>query len=136
MSSDPAREHVKTARQIETLEARRKESILECDDRAAEETDFQLLSARLRLARIADLLTWREQEQREQQAAPNTLPDSVAGLRQEILKQERRIAELKATPVCDRGAAGDAVIDGLTLHIPFLRQRLAQAEMFEKRLAR
>jgi hypothetical protein len=81
--SDPKSEYRRTANQIGELELERRAAIMAGDDRQAEQFDFDLFAAKLRLKRLADKIDWLEQEQHAQ-AAANALPDSVAALRQEI----------------------------------------------------
>jgi hypothetical protein len=130
--SDPKSEYRRTANQIGELELERRAAIMAGDDRQAEQFDFDLFAAKLRLKRLADKIEWLEQEQHAQ-AAANALPDSVAALRQEIQKQEQRYDELRRKPVVDRSACDDAELDRLVPHIPMLRQRLALAERMAAR---
>ena len=129
--SDPKSEYRRTANRIGELELARRAAIM-ADDKAAEQIDFDLFAANLRLKRLADKIEWLEQEQHAQ-AAANALPDSVAGLKAEIQKEELRYAKLLAKPVVDRSAVDDHELDKLTPHIPMLRARLELAERMAAR---
>ena len=101
------------------------------DDKGAEQIDFDLFAAKLRLKRLADKIDW--QQEQHAQAAANALPDSVAGLKAEIQKEELRYAKLLAKPVVDRSAVDDHELDRLTPHLPMLRARLELAERMAAR---
>jgi hypothetical protein len=117
--SDPKSEYRRTANRIGELELERRAAIMAGDDKGAEQIDFDLFAAKLRLKRLADKIEWLEQERHKQTG--DVLPDTVPACTTEIQENIKRIALLEGLRY--RSAVEDHELDRRRSHRALLEQR-------------